>query len=286
MKNIIILVLLGIFILSKPQAEYTLKDAIAKNIISCTVNGNSNSTHYSKPLIINIKNKKNTNIKIKINNGLQFIPVDSNYQNIVITRHELLVLNGYENKEVVLYGMCTENYDRAPSKNVEYKTSIIADEGLSKLSKFIEKKKYYNTIAQNAVWAVSCNKSLENIAGFDTIAAKELIEIAAQITEKPIPPPPDPNDYHRNYYVPPRTYRIRIGGEYNYSFPKQTAIQIAMFDTNEILVRELFNNPAVAPGEHKFEYKFDASVYTDSLYLIRFIADNEIQLEGEYKRPF
>ena len=51
-----------------------------------------------------------------------------------------------------------------------------------------------------------------------------------------------------------------------------------MFDEEDRIVRELFNDPNVSAGEHTMEFKFDAEVYTNKTYFIRMIVDDEIKI--------
>ena len=72
-----------------------------------------------------------------------------------------------------------------------------------------------------------------------------------------------------------------VGGEFEYKINSPRSVVIAMFDNDNIVVRELFNNPEVKPGVHTFEYAFDATVYTDEFYYIRMIMNGDIALEGK-----
>ena len=76
-----------------------------------------------------------------------------------------------------------------------------------------------------------------------------------------------------------------MGGEFKYKLSQQRSISIAMFDKNNIVVRELYNNPAVPTGVHTFNYEFDASCFTDDFYYIRMIEDHRIVLEGKIDIP-
>ncbi|MFN8238167.1 MAG: hypothetical protein U0T77_08365 [Chitinophagales bacterium] len=87
------------------------------------------------------------------------------------------------------------------------------------------------------------------------------------------------NDYRYNYYSPPRE---KVGGNFEYNFSKPQDVQIAMFDKNGILVRELFNQKKVAPGEHKMNFEFDSSVYTDDVYYFKLIAMNEVLVSEKW----
>lgn len=270
----------AIFLGFRPAEEYiSLADAVKNGAVSYSVSVNEGSTHYIKPLNLTVKNIRSTPVKIKVPNGFKFLPEDDKYQDIIITQEEMLALNPGKSLTIPLHGMCTENTDKGPSGTVQYVLGQQSSEKVTKLTQYIQRKKLFDTLGQSAVWAMTCNTPIEYIAGFDTTAAKELITYVANALGKPIPPPPAPDDTRRNYYT--TNYKSSMGGSFNFNFSKTTAVTIAMFTLDNIVVRELYRNPAEAPGKHKLEYKFDATEYTDDFYYMRLIADGEIVLSGK-----
>lgn len=258
-----------------------LNDAIKSGAVKCTITGNKESSHYIKPIFIDIKNKRNVPVNIKISNGMQFGPTDSSYQNMIVTRQELFTLNPGGNINIPLYAMCTENHDRAPNEATVYIPLKPAGGNLLKLTQMVENKKLFDPLGQSAVWAMTCNSPLEDIVGYDTTTARQLVRFVAGALGKKVPSPPPPDDTYRNYYAPVETYKVTMSGKFEYKFNKPKAITIAMFNKNNIVVRELFRNPRVEPGLHILEYKFDATQYKDEFYYIRLLADGDIVLSGK-----
>jgi len=276
---IIIVVLLFAF---KPDDNFvTIDKAVNAGLISCSVKVNPGSTHYIKPLAITVKNNKSTPIALKVPNGMQFFPLDSSYQNLITTQEELLTLNPEKSVTIPLYAMCTEHSDRAPAPDVHYNLGKQANDKVTKLTQYIEKQKLHDPLGQSAVWAMTSGTPLEDITGFDTTAARQLIKYVANALGKPIPPPPAPDDSRRNYYS--TNYSRTMSGYFNYNFPKTMAVTIALFNKDNIVVRELYRNTKETPGSHKLEYKFDATLYNDSFYYLRLIADGEIILSSTVK---
>jgi len=265
-----------------PANEYIdLSDAVKSGAVKCTITGNKESSHYIKPIFIDIKNRRNVPVNIKINNGMQFEPTDSSYQNMIVTRQELFALKAGGSIKIPLYAMCTENHDRAPNEATIYKPFKQAKGNLLKLTQMVETKKLYDPLGQSAVWAMTCNYPLEDITGYDTTTARQLVRFVAGSLGKKVPPPPPPDDTYRNYYAPVETYKVTMSGKFEYKFNKPKAITIAMFNKDNIVVRELFRNPRVEPGLHVLEYKFDATEYKDEFYYIRLLADGDILLSGK-----
>ena len=264
-----------------PVDYIDLSEAIKSGAVKCTISGNNGSTHYIKPIFIDIKNKRNVPINIKVNNGMQFEPVDSSYQNMIVTQQELLALQPGGTVKIPIYAMCTEHSDRAPNENTIYRPFKQAAGNLLKLTQMIQAKKLFDPLGQSAVWAMTCHSPLEDIVGYDTTTARQLVKFVAGALGKKVPPPPKPGDSYRNYYAPVETYKVTMSGKFEYKFHKPKAITLAMFNKDNIVVRELYRNPKVEPGYHEFEYKFDATQFIDSLYYIRMLADGDIILSSK-----
>ncbi|MCX6188791.1 MAG: hypothetical protein NTW54_04185 [Bacteroidetes bacterium] len=164
---------------NKPAVEeLTLKQAIEKGYISCLFENNKGFTHYSKCLTLKISNHSSKMLTIKINNGIQVNPVDSVYQNLIVTENIFVTLNPQESKTTPIYAMCTEPHDRAPGDNyVTYMLSKDAIGVMKCVTDLITQNKYHNSEGQQAVWCVAEGSSLDAISGYDTIAVKKLQEL-------------------------------------------------------------------------------------------------------------
>ncbi len=280
MKNLF-LPLLCIFICINSEttfgASIKLNDAIKSKKINCVIHGNGASTHYLEPIILEVSNASNEIISVSIETGDMFIPSDSNKQNIVVTASELLVLQPKTIKTLKIKGMCTEQNDGAGSDVTLYTLKPVNDEKLRKLSTFISDKKYQTSAAQYAVWSLMNDDDINSIYSSDSTEEKELKKFMASLTGKTYPI--KIKDYKTNYYAPPKE---KVGGMFEYSFTQAEDIQIAMFDKNGILVRELFNQRKVAAGAHKINFEYDSSVYTDDIYYFKLIVGNEVMVNRKW----
>lgn len=256
-------------------------DAVKKGLISVSFKGNSNSTHYTTPLSGTFTNLKNKEITIKIENGRTFIAKDSSYQNLVITEERLLVLKAEQKKTLIFHAMCIESSDRSPNDNVLYALGPMANEKLCKMTQFIGQNKYFNSSGQHAVWVFACNKPLEDIVGMDETGTDNIIKKAAEISGKPVPKKPAADDYIHN--LRSTNMKRTIEGFVEYEFSTTENVSIAMFDKNNIVVRELYHNSAEKPGPHKQKFQFDGTVYKDKFYYIRLIVDDKVFYERKFE---
>ena len=273
MKTILFLfIFIGLNAFSEEVISFT--DATKKGIISCTFKGSSTGTHYTTPLSGTFTNNKNKEIIFIIENGRTFISEDSSYQNLIITEEKIISLKPHQKRTYIFHAMCIESSDKAPHNDILYAAGPMANENLCKMTKYIELNKYFNSTAQSAIWAFTNNKPLENIVGIDEINTYNIVKKAAEILGKPIPEKPSPDDYTRN--LNSTVMKRTITGFVEYEFSSTENITIAMFDKNNIIVRELYHNSAEKPGPHKQSFQFDGTVYTDDFYYIKLIANDKV----------
>lgn len=242
--------------------------------IECKIYGSENSTHYLEPITLEIKNLTNNFLSISINNGDMFIPDDSTKQNIVVTNNELISLQPKGMQKTRIKGMCTEQEDGSGNATTIYTFEPNKNENLKKIAVFISKNKLQTSAAQFAVWCITNpNNDLNNIIAADSSEENKLKRFTADLTGKSYELILSKYNYKTHYYAPPKE---KVGGMFEYNFSTKKDIQIAMFNSDGILVRELFNQKMMQPGNHKINFEYDSSIYTDDVYYFKLIADNEV----------
>ena len=255
----------------------TLDEALLQKKISCTIKGNKNSTHYYESIALEVNNLSAEDISIDIKFGDMFIPINTIYQNIVVTENKLIVLKGKTNQRVSIKGMCTESSNSSGNESTVYTFKKGKDEKLSKLAGFIAENKYQNSTGQLAVWTLLNNENINNIISSDSSEEGKFKKFLANLTGKTYSI--KVKDYKTNYYAPPKE---KVGGMFEYTFAYPRDVQIAMFNDKNILVRELFNQKNISPGTHKTEFAYDASIYTDDIYYFKLIANNKVFIEQKW----
>jgi len=255
---------------------YDLASVLENNWITLKVTGNENSTHYTKPIRATFTNTSKNPLRFSIPNGQIFRAEDSTVQDIVIVKEELIALKVQETKELPLYGMCIESSNSGNNLETLFYVDGLAEEKLLKLTEEIQKRRSYNTLGQYAVWTLTDGNDLNSISGFDAEEALHLKTFVAGLMGVPVPEY-DPTDYATNYENDGLIQRA-AESRFKFTFSEDSAVTIAMFDEDNIVVRELYNNPNVTSGYHEMEFKFDVSVYQNKAYYIRMIVDGEIKI--------
>jgi hypothetical protein len=260
-------------------SEYQFLDALEKKVLISKVLGNPDSPHYVQPIQITLTNTLDTAVKVTIPNGQTF--TSNEVQDVIVTQEELIALGPKESKTVPLYAMCMQQYESGSNELVSYTPGTIAQGNLATLAKEIEERKDFNTLGQYAVWVLTDENQLNNISGFDEEEALYLKTYTANLLDVPVPEN-DPDDYLTNYNDTGLITRSATGN-FKFYFSSESAVTIAMFDENNIVVRELYNNPNTPKGKHDLEFKFDVEVYQDKVYYVRLIKDGEIQINMTMK---
>lgn len=255
-------------------------DAIRDKLVKATMINNKGFSHFDKCLLLQLQNTGNSAIRVAVSPGTLVNPDDPKYQNLLVTEDKLITLNPGEQKNVPLYAMCTEPHDAAPGEEpVSYQLASVSPEPLQKIAGFIAQQNYHNSEGQQAVWCVAERRQLEEIAGYDTTAVRLLQQTVSAITGQPLPPKPRSNDYRRNYYASPTVMKVKVSGKYAFKFAFEKQVLIGMYNTQNVLVRELYKNEHEAPGAKTVEYAFDATVYTDPVYFMRLYVNGEKRME-------
>lgn len=282
MKVFIAVLLLNSFLISSGFSAdaIVLHDAITQGLALVSFAGNSNSTHYQKPVSISLKNKTNSTLNIIIENGLMLEAVDSSFQNLVVVKSERIAVAPYANKQMLLQAMCIEKSGMPPADNKMYSILKPASGSLLELSQLIERKQYYNLGAQQAVWCLTDKMSLDEVTTWNFAERNDLLTFLSKATGQPIPPPPAVDDIKRNNNSVP-VYETSIEGSFNYTVRNTSEVLIAMFDKENRVVRELYRNNEEPAGEKEFKFAFDSTVYTDSYYYIRLLVNGTMRIQGK-----
>ncbi|HPR57629.1 MAG TPA: hypothetical protein PK915_04580 [Bacteroidales bacterium] len=276
----------GVFLFSFAMLQsqvFNLSDQELINCLHLVIRGNDNSAHYIRPVILEVENPSEDTISVKIENGLMLMPVQSFYQPVVITRSDFITLLPGQSAEKEIFGMCTKADLVAPESDALYIAGGFCDPIMQCLTNRIEIDSLHNTEAQLALWNLTDDRRLEDIAGFDQELANDLIHTVAELTHQDLPPQPDETDYLRNFYS--TTFRRKMGGVFKCSYRQSCSVSIAMFNKDGVLVRELYNNPSMSPGEHNLDFAFDATVYTDDYYYVRVIEDGRVSVSLKVNTP-
>lgn len=264
-----------------PADPVPFDDALAQKKITASAVATGHSAHYQQPVTLHVKNITASPLNVTLPTGRYFRSSDTTEQNFVSTEPVLFALAPGETKQLPVAAMCVNHHKGSPDPGDAFSIQKAAGDRLAKTAQYIYENKLSGSyLGQTVMWCVSDNESLENVFGYDGPQVAQAVKFLSALTGKPVPPAPAPDDYLRN----PRARPVmEAGGSFEFRFSSPKAVHIAMFDKQNIAVRELYNNPNEPAGSHKVDFVFDPSVYNDDIYYVRFLVDNRVLMEHEMR---
>ena len=183
-KQILLFLFVGLTILLSASAQDStknkkptvipIKEAIDKGILELKVSGASDprifyeildmdGVHYGKCMAIILQSKIDSVVLLKIDCGLLLIPTDDSVQKMIVTHNAELPLYPNTTYATRFYAMCSEIHKRSPNVVTTYRFGEMADSGLIKLAKYIEKSHMQNMVGQHAVWAYTDQAKFDDL---------------------------------------------------------------------------------------------------------------------------
>lgn len=268
----------------KTEKSLDLTKAVSEGKVRYNIQGNSESTHYYQPVSLTLENTSSEAMVIRVPNGLKLQSSLSETQDLLLVKEELIALKPQETKSLLLFAMCTQQQNSAPSQEDTFSIGGMAEGPLAAIAKEVGKKEAFNTIGQYAIWSTTDAYALSNISGYDEALASHFRTFTANELGVEIPEIESIENYNNPITPERRLTGHVIGGEFNYKFTKTSDVTIGMFNERNVIVRELLNNPETKPGKHNFSFQFDTMQYTEDTYYIRLIINGRVKVNYKMRR--
>jgi hypothetical protein len=251
--------------------NFTLKELVDKNFAEVIISPNEKSTHYHSPLVLSVENNSMETITVKIPNGDVLEPIDDTYQRFIVTEAIHLVINPLQKESTLIKGMCIDHFKAAPSDNLKYVASNHIPSSIEKkMTVFIEENQFFEPNAQFLLWDILASpKTYSNVEQFKIID-NEITPMIRDNKNNLVSISPK-NDYYEEYEV-----LKEVSGSFTMELASPKNIHIAMFDTNNILVKELYKNPSTPKGETSLEYAFNSLAFQEDTCFIKLVMDGNI----------
>lgn len=258
-------------LLASPPKELDFKVALKNASISAHATGNSGSTHYLKPLMLEIRNRKSKPITIKLGAGLWFQSEDSTVQDIITTNTEYLMLNANETKSFPISGFCIQHHNAAPGNDDAFVFNPKTRGSLSRFAQKVDSADWQNGQAQSAIWAIADKDELFGVYAYGDETEYKIACEAAKVMGLP---KPDKKVMER-VAAGSGVYKAELRGKFKFKFSQKVPIHIALFDANGIVLKEIYREEA-PPGQHEVEYTFDAYPYQGQTIYAKFITRDDV----------
>lgn len=280
MKSTIVLLLIIFFHCMMFKAlAMPLGEALDQGLISLEITDNATGTHYSAPLILNVSNQVNRDIQVELENGYTLLPADSGEQKMIVTNDLLVKLGPNESKQAHIYAMCLEQSDAAPGSESRYFLAEQAPANLRKLSAFIQENKQFEPDAQFLMWSLAegeyANEEIDDFELGEHGSVWVLNQEGEELT--PITNFGDVDEPQK---------QLMVYGSFEMNFSREKNVHIAMFNAQNVIVKELFKNPQTPVGKTALNYEFNSLEYEDEVYFVKLVVDGEVIMKRTIEMQF
>lgn len=274
MKKILSVSLIVVAFLTLKAERITFKDAMDKKLIAATIKqDNDKSTHYHSPFVANIKNESNKYLEIVLDNGFVLIPDNPEYQQFIVTQELLVKLKPFQSASKPVYAMCIRQSLSAPKEDITYSPFAMGDGNLLKLTKFVEKTRTFEPNAQFLLWEmIGSPKFAAEIDTFELYDTNQVRALGKDENGKR-----KPIFAHEQEYVEPELV-VLIEGSFSMQFGFPRNVHIAMFNMQNVIVKELYNNPQTPVGKTVLGYNFNSLEFPDEEYKINLVVNGEVMM--------
>ena len=184
-RLILICALLNVLQLQAKHKKMTLQKAIDMNLVKAKANSIGGYQGYC--IKMNIRNLSPDSLIVLVEPGRRLNSLEDKYQDILVTKEELITLKKSEEKSFNVKGYCCQASNCAPSSNAVYGINKMADSSLVKLAEFLNKNCFGSDVEQHAIWAISNKHLTANIATNNDSLLLPLRQLVANLKGEKLP---------------------------------------------------------------------------------------------------
>lgn len=256
---------------------YSITEALHKNLITLKIAGAdsslpNSSNYYGKCMQIEIKNTSVQYFKIKLNSGQQFIPNDTSKQNMMVTQGMLFAFRPGTHKKEYINAMCVQKNDGAPTAQINFTIGNMSKGHLLSIAQLVEKHKYFNSTAQNAVWCISDGSDISTINGNDSTMVSILQQFVSKATGQKIP------SYHQRTHRKIKRYSTNTV-TFEWGTSKEYNTTLVVLNTSNQPVKEVFKNKLLPQGHHSYEILLSTADLPKGYYKVILYVNNRITMQ-------
>jgi len=196
----------------------------------------------------------------------------NDYQDILVTRQELLVLNANEKKKFHLKGFCCEASKSGPIEGVPYTLGNLADSSLTLLARYLSQHPIDENTQQYAVWAISDKEETANITARNDSMASLLRNFVATIKGEPLPWFTLLKRANVSHFGTVSNHPLRFKADINYVIQEITYSYCYILDDKGNVVSEIFGK-WLLPQNNEYQASFNVAGLKKGDY--KLILDNK-----------
>lgn len=237
MKKALLFVACSLWLLLVTEAA-SINLLEAQNLKKISLQAKGKGGHMGDCISLTVKNLTQAKQEIIVTPGLIFTEQDPGAQNLMVVEQYQLALMPGATKTLNVSTMCIELHDYSPQNGDVFVLNKEATGYLASLAELIARKKYQNSTAQSAVWALTDQAEIGDIYSSDTVMAGQLATFVANATGRPRPKVIVPKEHY--------IYSIRMNMVHHFS--KTTKVTLACYDSSGTLIKEYYRDRVIPTG--------------------------------------
>lgn len=257
----------------------TLTEAIAGKTISVSMSSlspmpDSLRIQGGHALVLSITSLIHEPLDLITESGQRFQSLDSSYQNLMILETRVISMKPKEKKKLVLNGFCINKHRGSPSGNA-YRIGKLASGVLLKVANFLGKNRIYRETAQQAVWSITDNSSIENVTGTSNSQTRMVRSFLYETTGRARPP----------RETAPLSYpNVALKGNIRWTMPADQKVTLAVVDPQGKVIGYLFREYAFKTGSQTYQFEFmDDALVPEEMYKIQVLSGTTVLSEYAVK---
>lgn len=236
-KKIFKLVMLFSLQLNAHHQQLKLQKALDQKLVKAEVKSLGSYQGYC--INMTLKNLTNDSIVIIVEPGRRLNSIDDKNQDILVTKEEIIVMRKFENKSFDLKGYCCQTSNHCPAEGAKYDVNKMADANLVSLAQYLNAYTLDANTEQQAIWAISDNKSTANVASTNDSLLLPLKQLVANLKGEKLP---WYSLITKTYvYASGRmdTYPLYLRGNMNYSNDKENYVSLYVYNEKGLPVCQI-----------------------------------------------
>ncbi|MGL1887166.1 MAG: hypothetical protein OCD76_11700 [Reichenbachiella sp.] len=243
----------------------SISDAMLKKRITVVASGNGGLGKDAAHLVIT--NNISTDLNIEIGAGLMLKSVDEGAQDLIILEEEILYVKARSVVAYDMFGACTQLSNYGPKSGEAYNITSAVHADLVKMAKIIAENEMQSSIGQSAVWAFTDNRDIEGVFdGGHVDASWDLAKIVAEYRRE-TPPKREEIENWPRMSSPRVVYSSRV--DLVYHAPRDTKVQLAVYDSLGEVVSEQFALKSTFGGVHIYTIGINNMLYQEASFTAR-----------------
>lgn len=269
-RNLQLLILFFIpFCSVASTASVSINDAIARGLVNAVITSNTgdsmqpfSSSHYGQCLRLQLTNLGKSPLNLHLENGRFLETSDTSEQRMIVTRQELISLQGGKMKSIPVYAMCSQMHDRSPGETSELSPGPMAEGNLLTLTRFLEKHNIQGVAGQEAVWVITDNNEIGSIFSDDEKELKLLQELVSRLTGKPVPKAPHRVEFSEG----------SVSGTIVFdSKGKESYTLNLVNEEGEVIIAFFEDKPVETPMHTTLNWKFRYKGFPKGVYYVKLV---------------